>query len=59
MKYKLRSTKQYDKWFSKLKEPTVKIRVLGILFKFRGKRRLTPRTDFLDPVKTVGYKIIL
>ncbi len=31
MKYKLRSTKQYDKWFSKLKESTVKIRVLARL----------------------------
>lgn len=31
MKYKLRSTKQYDKWFFKLKEPTVKIRVLARL----------------------------
>lgn len=31
MKYKLRSTKQYDKWFSNLKESTVKIRVLARL----------------------------
>ena len=31
MKYELRSTKQYDKWFSKLKESTVKIRVLARL----------------------------
>ena len=31
MKYKLRSTKQYDKWFFKLKESTVKIRVLARL----------------------------
>ena len=31
MKYKLRSTKQYDKWFSKLKESTVKIRILARL----------------------------
>jgi len=31
MKYRLRSTKQYDKWFSKLKESTVKIRVLARL----------------------------
>ena len=31
MKYKLRSSKQYDKWFSKLKEPKVKIRVLARL----------------------------
>lgn len=31
MKYKLRSTKQYDKWFSRLKESTVKIRVLARL----------------------------
>ena len=30
-KYKLRSTKQYDKWFSKLKESTAKIRVLARL----------------------------
>ena len=31
MKYKLRSTKQYDKWFSTLKESTVKIRILARL----------------------------
>jgi len=31
MKYKLRSTKQYDKWFSKLKESTVKTRILARL----------------------------
>lgn len=31
MKYKLRSTKQYDKWFSKLKESTDKIRILARL----------------------------
>lgn len=31
MKYELRSTKQYDKWFSRLKESTVKIRVLARL----------------------------
>lgn len=31
MKYKLRSTNQYDKWFSKLKESTAKIRVLARL----------------------------
>ena len=31
MKYKLRSTKQYDKWFSKLKESAVKVRVLARL----------------------------
>ena len=31
MRYKLRSTKQYDKWFSKLKESTVKIKVLARL----------------------------
>ena len=31
MKYKLRSTKQYDKWFSKLKESSIKIRVLARL----------------------------
>ncbi|NOX32918.1 MAG: type II toxin-antitoxin system RelE/ParE family toxin [Deltaproteobacteria bacterium] len=31
MKYKLRSTKQYDRWFSKLKESTVKIRILARL----------------------------
>jgi len=31
MKYKLRSTKQYDNWFSKLKESTIKIRVLARL----------------------------
>ncbi len=31
MKYKLRSTNQYDKWFFKLKESTVKIRVLARL----------------------------
>jgi len=31
VKYKLRSTTQYDKWFSSLKEYTVKIRVLARL----------------------------
>ncbi len=31
MKYKLRSTKQYDRWFSKLKESTVKIKILARL----------------------------
>ncbi|ABW65860.1 Addiction module killer protein HI1419 [Desulfosudis oleivorans Hxd3] len=31
VKYKLRSTTQYDKWFSSLKESTVKIRVLARL----------------------------
>ena len=31
MKYKLRSTNQYDKWFSKLKEATVKTRILARL----------------------------
>ena len=31
MKYKLRSTKQYNKWFSKLKDTTVKIRILARL----------------------------
>jgi len=31
MKYKLRSTNQYDKWFSKLKESTVKTRILARL----------------------------
>ncbi|MBW2370714.1 MAG: type II toxin-antitoxin system RelE/ParE family toxin [Deltaproteobacteria bacterium] len=31
MAYKLRSAKQYDKWFSKLKESTVKIRILARL----------------------------
>jgi putative addiction module killer protein len=31
MKYKLRSTEQYDKWFSNLKESTLKIRILARL----------------------------
>jgi putative addiction module killer protein len=31
MKYRLRSTKQYDKWFFNLNDSTVKIRVLARL----------------------------
>ncbi len=31
MKYKLRSTKQYDKWFARLKDSSVKIKVLARL----------------------------
>lgn len=31
MKYKLQSTEQYDKWFSNLKDKTLKIRVLARL----------------------------
>ena len=31
MKYELRSTKQYDKWLSKLKDTTVKLRILARL----------------------------
>ena len=29
MKYEIKSTKQFDKWFSKLKDSSVKTRVLG------------------------------
>ncbi len=31
MKYELRSTKQYDKWFARLKDSSVKIKVLARL----------------------------
>jgi len=31
MKYEITSTKQFDKWFSRLKDSSVKIRVLGRL----------------------------
>ena len=31
MKYKLESTQQYDKWFSKLKDHVSKIRILAKL----------------------------
>ena len=31
MKYKLRSTKEYDKWFARLKDSSVKIKVLARL----------------------------
>ena len=31
MKYKLRSTKHYDKWLAKLKDSTVKVKVLARL----------------------------
>ncbi|NOQ46083.1 MAG: type II toxin-antitoxin system RelE/ParE family toxin [Desulfobulbaceae bacterium] len=31
MKYKIESTKQYDKWFAKLKDSLIKIRVLARL----------------------------
>ena len=31
MKYELRSTRQYDKWLSKLKDTTVKLRILARL----------------------------
>ncbi|MDM8539778.1 type II toxin-antitoxin system RelE/ParE family toxin [Desulfococcaceae bacterium HSG9] len=31
MRYKLRSTKQYDKWFARLKDSSVKIKVLARL----------------------------
>ncbi|MDM8535640.1 hypothetical protein QUF70_02665 [Desulfobacterales bacterium HSG17] len=31
MKYKLESTIQYDKWFSKIKDPLSKIRILARL----------------------------
>ena len=31
MKYKLRSTKQYDKWFYRLKDSKIKIRILARL----------------------------
>ncbi len=31
MKYKIESTKQYDKWFAKLKDSLVKVRVLARL----------------------------
>jgi len=31
MKYELRSSKQYDKWFAKLKDSSIKIKVLARL----------------------------
>lgn len=31
MKYSLRSTKQYNKWFTKLKDQTIKIKILARL----------------------------
>ena len=31
MKYELRSTKQYDKWLARLKDSTVKLRILARL----------------------------
>ncbi len=31
MKYELRSSKQYDKWFTKLKDSSIKIKVLARL----------------------------
>ncbi|NIA05002.1 MAG: type II toxin-antitoxin system RelE/ParE family toxin [Proteobacteria bacterium] len=31
MKYKLQSTKQYDKWFAKLKDSSARIRILARL----------------------------
>ena len=31
VRYKLRSTKQYDKWFAKLKDSSVKVKVLARL----------------------------
>ena len=31
MKYEIRSTKQFDKWFSKLKDSSAKVKVLGRL----------------------------
>ena len=31
IKYELRTTRQYDKWFAKIKETTVKVRILARL----------------------------
>lgn len=31
MNFELRSTKQYDKWFAKLKDPTSKVKILARL----------------------------
>ena len=62
MKYKLRSSKQYDKWFSKLKESTVKIRVLARLNRvengnFGDFKQISPRLFELRFFFGAGHRI--
>jgi len=71
MKYELRSSKQYDKWFAKLKDSSIKIKVLARLdrvengnfgdFKQIGSNLfelrffLAAACEFTTPPKMAGY----
>ena len=62
MKYKLQSTQQYDKWFSKLKESTDKIRILARLNRvengnFGDFKQISPGLFELRFFFGAGYRI--
>ncbi len=62
MKYKLRSTKQYDKWFAKLKDSTIKIKVLARLNRvengnFGDFKQISPNLFELRLFFSAGFRI--